>query len=91
MVNICLVFVFDFSFSMSPSCFCVHLQADERLNAALQQNKHDLTFMMLGKIHLLQANTEKAIEVYKSAVEYVCVHVELHFHSEVLIHSGSAV
>lgn len=61
-------------------CVCVHLQGEERLNAALQQNKHDLTFMMLGKMHLLQADTEKAIEVYKSAVEYVCKHNYTHTH-----------
>lgn len=32
-------------------------------------NRHDLTYMMLGKIHLLEGETEKAIEVYKKAVE----------------------
>uniref|UniRef100_A0A673K6N3 Bardet-Biedl syndrome 4 protein-like n=1 Tax=Sinocyclocheilus rhinocerous TaxID=307959 RepID=A0A673K6N3_9TELE len=48
--------------------------AEEQLNLALQLNKHDLTYMMLGKIHLLQGDTEKAIDVYKSAVEYVSIH-----------------
>ncbi|XP_066557858.1 BBSome complex member BBS4 isoform X2 [Amia ocellicauda] len=33
-------------------------------------NKHDLTFMMLGKIHLLEGDTEKAIDVYKKAIEF---------------------
>ncbi|KAI2648628.1 Bardet-Biedl syndrome 4 protein [Labeo rohita] len=43
--------------------------AEDQLNLALQLNKHDLTYTMLGKIHLLQGDTEKAIDVYKSAVE----------------------
>lgn len=55
--------------------FSLCLQAEEQLNLALQLNKHDLTFMMLGKIHLLQGDTEKAIDVYKSAVEYVSMHI----------------
>lgn len=55
--------------------FSLCLQAEEQLNLALQLNKHDLTYMMLGKIHLLQGDTEKAIDVYKSAVEYVSVHI----------------
>lgn len=45
------------------------VQAEEHLNMALQLNKHDMTYMMLGKICLLQGDTEKAIEIYKSAVE----------------------
>lgn len=48
--------------------FCLH-QAEEHLNIALQINKHDKTFMMLGKVHLLAGETDKAIEVYKRAVE----------------------
>lgn len=44
-------------------------QAEEHLNLALQLNKHDMTYMMLGKSYLLQGDTEKAIEIYKSAVE----------------------
>lgn len=47
-------------------CLC---QAEEHLNIALQINKHDKTFMMLGKVHLLAGETDKAIEVYKRAVE----------------------
>uniref|UniRef100_A0A668ALI7 BBSome complex member BBS4 n=1 Tax=Myripristis murdjan TaxID=586833 RepID=A0A668ALI7_9TELE len=42
--------------------------AEEQLNIALQLNKHDRTFMMLGKVHLLAGDTDKAIEVYKSAL-----------------------
>lgn len=44
-------------------------QAVENLNTALQINKHDKTFMMLGKVHLLAGDTDKAIDVYKKAVE----------------------
>lgn len=48
--------------------FC---QAEEHLNTALQINKHHKTFMMLGKVHLLTGDTDKAIDVYKRAVEWV--------------------
>lgn len=48
--------------------FCLR-QAEEHLNVALQLNKHDKTFMMLGKVHLLAGEVDKAIEVYKRAVE----------------------
>ncbi|XP_026105434.1 Bardet-Biedl syndrome 4 protein-like [Carassius auratus] len=51
--------------------------AEEQLNLALQLNKHDLTYMMLGKIHLLQGDTEKATDVYKSAVEFSPENTEL--------------
>lgn len=44
-------------------------QAEEQLNKALLLSKHDLTYMMLGKIALLQGDTTKAIEVYRSAIE----------------------
>lgn len=47
-------------------CLC---QAEEHLNLALQINKHDKTFTMLGKVHLLAGESDKAIEVYKRAVE----------------------
>ncbi|XP_015727860.1 Bardet-Biedl syndrome 4 protein isoform X1 [Coturnix japonica] len=45
-------------------------KARDQLNNALEMNRHDLTYMMLGKIHLLEGETEKAIEVYKKAVEF---------------------
>ncbi|XP_018621181.1 BBSome complex member BBS4 [Scleropages formosus] len=51
--------------------------AEEQLNIALELNKHDLTFMMLGKMYLLEGNTEKAINVYKSAVEFFPENTEL--------------
>ncbi|XP_058854512.1 Bardet-Biedl syndrome 4 protein-like [Acipenser ruthenus] len=44
--------------------------AKEMMNCSLQLNKHDITFMMLGKIYLLEGDTDGAIEVYKKAVEF---------------------
>ncbi|XDV53508.1 hypothetical protein PO909_021990, partial [Leuciscus waleckii] len=64
-LGICYIYTKDFR------------SAEEQLNLALQLNKHDLTFMMLGKIHLLQGDTEKAIDVYKSAVEFSPENTEL--------------
>nr|XP_056721849.1 Bardet-Biedl syndrome 4 protein [Euleptes europaea] len=52
-------------------------KARDQLNAALELSQHDLTYMTLGKIHLLQGNTEKAIEVYKKAVEFSPENTEL--------------
>uniref|UniRef100_A0A8C7TBB6 BBSome complex member BBS4 n=1 Tax=Oncorhynchus mykiss TaxID=8022 RepID=A0A8C7TBB6_ONCMY len=51
--------------------FIKDFQNVKQLNAALQLKKHDRTFMTLGKVHLLAGDTDKAIEVYKSAVEYL--------------------
>ncbi|XP_076011948.1 BBSome complex member BBS4 [Genypterus blacodes] len=51
--------------------------AEEQLNIALQLHKHDRTFMMLGKVHLLAGDTDKAIEVYKTAVEFSPENTEL--------------
>ncbi|NXJ78995.1 BBS4 protein, partial [Trogon melanurus] len=45
-------------------------KARDQLNHALELNKHDLTYMMLGKIHLMEGEMDKAIEVYKKAVEF---------------------
>uniref|UniRef100_A0A672JL41 BBSome complex member BBS4 n=1 Tax=Salarias fasciatus TaxID=181472 RepID=A0A672JL41_SALFA len=56
-LGVCYFFIKDFK------------NAEEHLNTALQINKHDKTFMMLGKVHLLAGETDKAIEVYKKAVE----------------------
>ncbi|XP_074863292.1 BBSome complex member BBS4 isoform X2 [Carettochelys insculpta] len=52
-------------------------KAKDQLNNALQLNRHDLTYMMLGKIHLLEGETDKAIEVYKKAVEFSPENTEL--------------
>uniref|UniRef100_A0ABB0MVB5 Bardet-Biedl syndrome 4 n=1 Tax=Homo sapiens TaxID=9606 RepID=A0ABB0MVB5_HUMAN len=44
-------------------------KAQDQLHNALNLNRHDLTYIMLGKIHLLEGDLDKAIEVYKKAVE----------------------
>uniref|UniRef100_A0A671PR61 Bardet-Biedl syndrome 4 protein-like n=1 Tax=Sinocyclocheilus anshuiensis TaxID=1608454 RepID=A0A671PR61_9TELE len=64
-LGVCYIYTKDFK------------SAEEQLNLALQLNKHDLTYMMLGKIHLLQGDTETAIDVYKSAVEFSPENTEL--------------
>ncbi|MED6249677.1 hypothetical protein ATANTOWER_017992, partial [Ataeniobius toweri] len=55
-LGVCYYFIKDFKY------------AEEHLNLALQINKHDKTFMMLGKVHLMAGEVDKAIEVYKRAV-----------------------
>ncbi|NXN90980.1 BBS4 protein, partial [Rhinopomastus cyanomelas] len=45
-------------------------KAQDQLNNALELNRHDQTYMMLGKIHLLEGEMDKAIDVYKKAVEF---------------------
>ncbi|XP_041034170.1 Bardet-Biedl syndrome 4 protein isoform X1 [Carcharodon carcharias] len=61
-------------------CF-MHLKnfekAKEHLNYALQTSRHDLTFMVLGKLHLLEGTTQNAIETYKKAVEFSPENAEL--------------
>uniref|UniRef100_A0A3B4WAJ8 Bardet-Biedl syndrome 4 n=1 Tax=Seriola lalandi dorsalis TaxID=1841481 RepID=A0A3B4WAJ8_SERLL len=64
-LGVCYFFIKDFK------------NAEEHLNIALLINKHDKTFMMLGKVHLLAGETDKAIEVYKRAVEYSPENTEL--------------
>lgn len=65
-MDYCLYCSFVDDFQFDPlTC----MQAEEHLNMALQLNKHDMTYVMLGKSYLLQGDTEKAIEIYKSAVE----------------------
>uniref|UniRef100_A0A8B9L0Q1 Bardet-Biedl syndrome 4 n=1 Tax=Astyanax mexicanus TaxID=7994 RepID=A0A8B9L0Q1_ASTMX len=55
-LGVCYIYTKDFK------------SAEEQLNLALQLNKHDMTYMMLGKIYLLEGDTEKAIEIYKKAL-----------------------
>ncbi|XP_067437133.1 Bardet-Biedl syndrome 4 protein isoform X1 [Thunnus thynnus] len=64
-LGLCYFFIKDFK------------NAEEHLNVALQLNKHDKTFMMLGKVHLLAGEVDKAIEVYKRAVEFSPENTEL--------------
>ncbi|XP_032417337.1 BBSome complex member BBS4 isoform X1 [Xiphophorus hellerii] len=64
-LGVCYYFIKDFK------------NAEEHLNVALQTNKHDKTFVMLGKVHLLAGDADKAIEVYKRAVEFSPENTEL--------------
>ncbi|KAI5100276.1 Bardet-Biedl syndrome 4 protein [Silurus meridionalis] len=64
-LGVCYIYTKDFK------------SAEEHLNMALQLNKHNMTYMMLGKVYLLQEDTEKAIEIYKSAVEFSPENTEL--------------
>ncbi|XP_051919123.1 Bardet-Biedl syndrome 4 protein isoform X2 [Hippocampus zosterae] len=64
-LGVCYFFIKDFK------------HAEEQLNVALQLNKHDTTFMTLGKVHLLAGETDKAIDVYKRAVEFSPENTEL--------------
>ncbi|KAG7283764.1 hypothetical protein CRUP_034388 [Coryphaenoides rupestris] len=57
-LGVCYSFIKDFK------------SAEEHLKAALQMSKHDRTFLTLGKVHLLAGDMDKAIEVYRSAVEF---------------------
>ena len=56
---------------MSPSLSLSPLQAKECLKQAIQFNRHDLSFIMLGKIYLMEGDMAMALDVYKRAVEYV--------------------
>nr|XP_036312577.1 Bardet-Biedl syndrome 4 protein isoform X3 [Pipistrellus kuhlii] len=51
--------------------------AQDQLHHALQLNRHDLTYIMLGKIHLLVGDLDKAMEIYKKAVEFSPENTEL--------------
>ncbi|XP_061888264.1 Bardet-Biedl syndrome 4 protein isoform X1 [Entelurus aequoreus] len=64
-LGVCYFFIKDFK------------HAEEQLNIALQLNKHDKTSLMLGKVHLLAGDTDKAIDVYKRAVEFSPENTEL--------------
>lgn len=44
-------------------------KAKEHLNTALQISRHDISFEMLGKCLLKEANVEAAVNVFKQAVE----------------------
>ncbi|XP_069480718.1 BBSome complex member BBS4 isoform X2 [Ambystoma mexicanum] len=52
-------------------------KAKEQLILALQLSRHEMTSVMLGKIYLLEGDTDKAIEVYKKAVEFSPENAEL--------------
>ena len=44
-------------------------QAKECLKQAIQYNKHDLSYIMLAKIYLMEGDVNMAIDVYKRAIE----------------------
>lgn len=44
-------------------------KAKECLNQALNCQKNELSYVMLGKCYMIENDTRKAIEVYKQAVE----------------------
>ncbi|KAK9393919.1 Bardet-Biedl syndrome 4 protein [Crotalus adamanteus] len=52
-------------------------KAKDQLNNALQLNRHDLTYMTLGRIHLMEGERDAAIEIYKKAVEFSPENTEL--------------
>lgn len=49
--------------------FKFFLQAKDCLSQALSFKRHEISYVMLGKIHLMEGNIEAAIEIYKQAVE----------------------
>uniref|UniRef100_A0A8C6YAS0 Bardet-Biedl syndrome 4 n=1 Tax=Naja naja TaxID=35670 RepID=A0A8C6YAS0_NAJNA len=52
-------------------------KAKDQLNNALQLNRHDLTYMTLGRIHLMEGDRDAALEIYKKAVEFSPENTEL--------------
>ena len=55
---------------------CV-LQAVEKFKVALSLSPQTVSYMQLGRVHLLNGDTDSAIEVYKKAVKCVCLFLEL--------------
>ena len=45
------------------------LQAKESLKQAIAFNRNDLSYIMLGKIYLMEGDIHMAIDVYKRAIE----------------------
>ena len=46
-------------------------EAKEMLKQALEYNKHEETYVVLGKVHLMTSDVPGAVDVYKDAVKYV--------------------
>ncbi|XP_077993436.1 BBSome complex member BBS4-like [Glandiceps talaboti] len=57
-MGICYMYIKDFD------------KAKECLKHAIQCNRHDLSFVMLGKIFLMEGDMDMAVDVYKRAVEF---------------------
>jgi len=54
-------------------CFLYLRQYDEALEAFTRANevqRHDVTFLQLGKVHVLRENYKAAIDVYQEALEF---------------------
>ena len=49
--------------------FSISCQAKECLKVALECRRHEISYVMLGKIHLMEGDMNGAIEIYRSAVE----------------------
>ncbi|XP_078541157.1 BBSome complex member BBS4 isoform X1 [Lissotriton helveticus] len=64
-LGVCYIYLKEFS------------KAKEQLNMALQLSRHDMSSVMLGRIHLLEGDMDQAIEVYKKAVEFSPENAEL--------------
>jgi Bardet-Biedl syndrome 4 protein len=45
------------------------LQAKECLQRAIEFKRHEISFVMLGKIHLMENHISEAIDIYRQAVE----------------------
>ena len=52
-------------------CVCVCVQAVEKFSEAVKLSPQTLSFIQLGRVHLLREEVEKASEVYKTAIEWV--------------------
>ena len=46
-------------------------QAKACLKEAISFNRNDLSFIMLGKVFLMEGDVHMAIDIYKRAVEWV--------------------
>ena len=44
-------------------------EAKEQLKLAIEYNKHEQTYIVLGKVFLMMSDVQGAIEVYKMAVQ----------------------
>ncbi|XP_038070273.1 Bardet-Biedl syndrome 4 protein-like isoform X2 [Patiria miniata] len=47
-----------------------YMKAKEMLKQAIQFNRHDLSYVMLAKIYLMEGDIHMAIDVYKRAIEF---------------------
>ncbi|XP_022103425.1 Bardet-Biedl syndrome 4 protein-like isoform X2 [Acanthaster planci] len=47
-----------------------YMKAKELLKQAIQFNRHDLSYIMLAKIYLMEGDIHMAIDVYKRAIEF---------------------